>query len=250
MWLKRFGLGRRRLSVVCAVLVALAGVLVGAGSASAQSSKLEAQGVIFCVNTHTGNARIVKVWGSARLRSGPWCGFNETEVVWENETGPTGPTGPTGDTGPSGPTGPTGPTGDTGSSGPTGPTGALASAYLDAYSSIAQFVAAPDVLFFNTVAQASGIVANNDGTGTFTITSAGTYLVTVTIVGGGTGAVLQLTVNYVGVPPLLPDNGTSNWSFTRILQLNAGDVVDVNDSQSPHIDTFGAGSSITIVRIA
>jgi hypothetical protein len=109
---------------------------------------------------------------------------------------------------------------------------------VDAYSSVNFPIGPGGTFLFDMVQAVSGITANLFS---FTINTAGTYVVSFT---GAAQGPVQLRVNTVGVGPQV--NPTS---FSRILTLNAGDVIDVVNAGSTfeHDDT---GTGITIMRIA
>ena len=175
---------------------------------------------------------------------GQKCLADETALDWE-QTGTTGAEGTTSATGKTGTTGATGPTG------PSGPTGSLSSAFVDAYYSSAtpQIVATNGEVGFDTLQAVSGFVAAVPSLSTgFEAETAGTYLVTVTVV--SPSATVQLNVEGVGVEPVFPEAcAASSCGFTRILQLNAGDSVVLVDERIG-LSEFDAGTGITIVRIA
>jgi hypothetical protein len=159
----------------------------------------------------------------------------------KGDTGATGTQGPPGPQGPGGLVGAPGPQGVPGPQGPTGP--ALASAYLDAYSST-QTVAAGSDLAFDTLAVAPVGIVTNAADNAFTVSDAGKYLVTFVLPGGLTAPLsAQLTVNNTVVGPA-EGNG-----FTRILSLSAGDVVTVRSVGTQSADV-PPGAGITIVRIS
>ena len=119
--------------------------------------------------------------------------------------------------------------------------------YLDAYSSDDQITAPADLNFDTTTEAPSGITIGGSNT-TFTVDNAGEYLVTVTMVNENS-ALLQLRVNGSGVGPVLSDHGTRNWGFSRILSLDAGDVITLRNDAGVTA-AYGAGSGITIARIS
>jgi hypothetical protein len=102
------------------VTVAVAGLLISAGGASA------ATGVDVRFAPTQGGARTatLAVNGATFGQSYPTLTLNGTGgSLPAGPAGPTGPTGPTGATGATGPAGPTGQTGQTGQTGSTGPAG-------------------------------------------------------------------------------------------------------------------------------
>jgi hypothetical protein len=165
-------------------------------------------------------------------------------------TGPQGLNGETGAQGPQGLTGTQGLKGDSGTTGPAGAPGApgtLSSAYVDAYNS-ASFLISPGARFrFDTVQVASGITAT--GPFSFTIDTTGTYVVSFTAAAQGP---VRLRVNAAGVGPQLDLTSCgvgTLCSFSRIVSVNAGDVIDVvNAGGATEHDETGTG--ITIMRIA
>ena len=125
--------------------------------------------------------------------AGPAGATGPTGVT--GETGPTGPTGATGATGPTGatgeagptgatgeagPTGATGPTGEAGATGATGPTGTAQPAQLlSAYSVPSAPAATGAALEFDVNGISSGTaVSHTAGSGDFTLSEPGTYVVT------------------------------------------------------------------------
>ena len=100
-------------------------------------------------------------------------------------TGPTGPAGPTGASGATGPTGPAGATGATGATGPTGPTGATGAAGTAGISDFASASSTPSapgtagapLTFDVNGASAGTAIAHTAGSGDFTVSEPGTYLV-------------------------------------------------------------------------
>ncbi len=167
--------------------------------------------------------------------------------------GSDGTNGTNGSNGATGPPGAPGPTGPAGPSGPTGPAGTLSSAYLSAYASTSTVIAPGSDFQFDTLQASSGIVASGAGNTTFTVSSAGEYLVTDGVAGANESVTVQLRVNGAGAGPtqtLGPsDPNTLSGGFTIILSLNVGDAITL-------VNTSGAGGSddrsthITIVRIA
>jgi Collagen triple helix repeat (20 copies) len=230
------------------VAVAFVVVVAIAVGGIAYASIPDANGVIHgCYRKTTGDLIVIDSGGKG-------CEEGWKPLDWNQpgQTGPTGPTGATGPTGTTGATGATGATGVTGATGATGPTGALSSAYLDAYSSLMTpvFPGAP-VVFDQINGSPTGIVWTLFSA---TVLSAGTYQVTVVFedaslpIGGV--ASFQLRVNGVAVAPSIAENCPgSTCGFTRILTLAAGDVIIVV-SNGPSVASVGAGSAITIVRIA
>lgn len=178
----------------------------------------------------------------------------------KGSTGATGAPGPKGDTGANGTNGAPGPPGTNGtdgSPGPPGPPGTLASAYLDAYdSSFRTPIAAGADVPFDTIQISSGITASGTNNTTFTVASAGKYLVTVVGGNGGgdTGFLgVQLAVNGTAAGPaerLQTSAGVAApASFSRILSLSSGDAITLNNTGGL-AGQVGGGSGITIVRIA
>jgi hypothetical protein len=167
----------------------------------------------------------------------------ELALNW-NQTGPTGATGATGAIRA------TGATGAAGATGATGPAGTLSSAYLDAYSSgFQQNLPVNTDVAFDTTTQPPVGISENAGHTTFTVASAGTYLVTVAL--EGSQLAVQLHVNGSGVGPILEEScelSASSCGFSRLLTLNAADVISLVNSLTN--GSTHAGSGITIVRIA
>jgi hypothetical protein len=99
---------------------------------------------------------------------------------------------------------------------------------------------------FDTNSQPPVGIAANAGHTTFTVASAGSYLVTVALAQGNT--FVQVQVNGSAVGPLLSEFcPISSCGFSRILTLNAGDAISLLSTSG---GSAGAGSGITIVRIA
>jgi BclA C-terminal domain/Collagen triple helix repeat (20 copies) len=171
----------------------------------------------------------------------------------KGNTGATGATGATGDTGATGAPGPKGDTGatgaqgakgDTGATGATGPPGSLASAYLDAYSSLTQTVTSNSDIAFDTLTVAPVGISTKVADNAFTVSNAGKYLVTFVLATGLTAPLsAQLTVNGTVVGP------AEGASFSRILSLSVGDVVTVR-SVGAQSALVPPGAGITIVRIS
>jgi hypothetical protein len=240
----------------------IAVVVVGAAAGGiAYASIPDSKGVIHgCYRKTSGQLIVID-------SSGKGCEEGWTPLTWSQTgptgargpTGPTGATGLTGATGATGPTGPTGPTGATGlkgatgATGPTGPTGALSSAYVDAFNSVPRFVSPGGTVNFDTTLIGSGIVVGALPDKSFTVTTSGVYQVTVDLQ-LDSGITAQLSVNDVGVGPSLSLGCGSNSSlgdctFTRLLSVNAGDVIRLVNSGAFGGTVF-PGSGITIIRIA
>jgi hypothetical protein len=152
-------------------------------------------------------------------------------------------TGLPGGTGTAGTAGPPGPQGIQGIQGIQGATGTLSSAYLDAYSSTSPTITAGTALTFDTLQVSPvGITASGTGNTTFTVSSAGTYMVSFTLASLTTPLKAQLIVNGLSVGP-------APGSFTRILQLAAGETINVVNTLTTS-GSEGVGTGITIVRIA
>ena len=253
--MRRFTRSRRSATTLIAGLTA---VVIAAGAAYATTSG----------GPHIAAACTSSANGELYLASPCRAGDRTVTLGIGAPAGPRGKTGPKGKTGPQGKTGQIGPKGDTGAQGATGqtgqtgaqgiqgvpgvpgPPGTLSSAYLDAYSSANRFgVNNGALIAFDThTAAPVGITASFFNT-TFTVTSAGTYLITVAVGDGGTGASVQLHVNGSAVGPSLPSPGTPSVSFSRIINLNAADAITVVQTGANNAAVF-AGSGITIVRIA
>ena len=130
-----------------------------------------------------------------------------------------------------------------GPKGDTGATGTLASAYLDAYSTTNVALASNDDFAFDTLALPPVGITTNAAQTAFTVSAAGTYLISVQAVAfslpvGWRG---QLTVNNAVI-------GFQKGSFLSLLSLGAGDVVTFRNVGNPASE--GPGSEITIVRIS
>ena len=103
---------------------------------------------------------------------------------------------------------------------------------------------------FDTTVIGSGIVVGALPDKTFTVTMSGVYQVTVDLQ-ELTDIFAQLSVNGVGVGPSLHLNciAIGDCTFTRLLSVNAGDVIRLVNSGAGG-GFVGTGSGITIVRIA
>jgi hypothetical protein len=117
---------------------------------------------------------------------------------------------------------------------------------VDAYSTVSFFIPPGGSFLFDAVQAASGITPSLIN---FTINTTGTYVVSFT---GDAGGPVRLRVNATGVGPQLDLTGCgvgTLCSFSRILSVNAGDVIDVVNAGGglEHDDT---GTGITIMRIA
>jgi hypothetical protein len=251
-----------RVLVSAFVVVAIGGIAVAVG-ATAPSRSGKSNGCVRIFGQHfcrgpRGPAGPRGATGP-RGKRGAQGPTGLTGATGQGATGPTGPrgaagqgaTGPTGAAG-QGATGPTGAAGlgTTGATGATGPAGTLSSAYLDAYESGSENVFPGQGVHFNAQnVTPVGFTANLPFPD-FTVSDAGTYLVTVALT--NTTIKVQLQVNGVGVGPAIQEGCVSSTcGFTRILSLNATDSIQLVDAGGgPGPDFVDAGSGITIVRIA
>jgi Collagen triple helix repeat (20 copies) len=169
-------------------------------------------------------------------------------------TGPEGVTGPQGATGPTGATGSTGATGARGAMGLTGVTGATGPAisanYVSSYSTNTQSitnglnppflpVVIEPVLFVADLFPPVGIINNG---ASFTINTTGIYLINWEYTLNTTGGVISVTTNIFNNTTLAnfaPDpnaqvapveNGINPYSGSRLLNLNAGDIISLTIS--------------------
>jgi len=133
-----------------------------------------------------------------------------------------------------------------------GPAGTPSNAYLDAYiaSDPAFFGAGSDVAFPTQIGTPVGITANTANT-IFTVTSAGTYSVTVRLVSSNSNygpAYFQTQVNGAAVGPYdtLQVGFLATVTWTRIVYVTAGGTIAISTTGG-YAD---AGSEITIIRIA
>ncbi len=209
------------------------------------------------------------------------CNSNETAVSW-NASGPSGPSGPSGATGASGPSGPSGatgasgpsgPSGATGASGPSGPSGATGASGPSGPSGPSN----PGVTTFGygfelaTLADATVIggaevpfsnngplsgVTHTAGTTTFTVPTAGTYLITWHInITAGVGSQAAIAVNGTvdASTPVTALVATGEVSGSSMLTLAAGDVVTLrNNSATPLTLSLapGVGAEMTITFLS
>jgi collagen triple helix repeat protein len=226
---------------VAAAVVVVAAVVAGG---IAYASIPDANGVIHgCYRPTTGQLIVIK-------SDGKGCETGWTPLNW-SQTGPTGLAGPTGPTGVTGATGPTGTTGPAGTTGPTGPTGTLSSAYVDGVvSAIAPVLPGGTVNFDNTLI-GSGIVVGALPDKTYTVPTGGVYQVTVDLQGASFLQFARLTVNAVGVGPDINLNcAILACTFTRLLSVNAGDVIRLINDNNVIPGVIDASSGITIIKIA
>jgi hypothetical protein len=266
----RSRLGTATVVAIVAVLVT-AGIAVATDGGSTSTTIPDLSGVIHgCFKKGGGVLRVIDPSKGAR------CHNNEQPLTF-NERGQSGAQGQSGGAGSVGPSGlgggasgaggATGPKGDTGAQGLTGPkgdtgapgiqgapgtngtNGTLSSAYLDAYDNTLQIVGVgADVPFDTQTETPVGITANAANT-TFTVTNAGTYLVTVAL-GAGSNLLVKPLVNGSGGGPFLGEqcpNGAS-CGFSRVLSATAGDTITLENAVSGAAATRGSG--ITIIRIA
>jgi hypothetical protein len=174
-------------------------------------------------------------------------------------TGPTGPqgldgtqgtTGVGGASGATGATGPNGVTGPAGTPGATGPTGSLASAYLEAHTTVPQILLPGNPLSFDTTDASNGIFLLGGGD-TATVGSTGTYELNVTLSGPSTSGsnAFSYSVNGASVGPLLLAQDSGDAATTmRIVSLNAGDTVQIVNSGSS-VALTKPGSTLELIRI-
>jgi hypothetical protein len=175
--------------------------------------------------------------------------------------GATGPQGPAGATGAQGPQGPQGPAGTTGAQGPPGPqgpqglqgpAGTLTSDYYEAYlNGSTPVLSGTDFSFTTVLSSTGGIVANLAGT-QFTVPNSGSYETTISLASFTTPYVALVTVNGLAYgstgTSLFCSKGTP-CTFSLIMQLNAGDVIAVEDDSGYGVAETG-GSSMSIIQIA
>jgi hypothetical protein len=271
MW----GLIKRRGSVVVLAAIATALVLAGIGYAASggfQSTPRSAhrQQIYACVTMrfHTLNL----------TTAGATCPSGQQKISW-NVVGAAGPKGPGGARGPrgarggagqngaagaagaagpgggqgaagaigqAGDVGPTGATGALGPVGPAGPAGTLTSTYLYAFNTFNELVTTGHfVIFTNSQVSATGIIPVAGGA---QVTEAGTYVVTFSLDTNASTS-FDWLVNSVVLQPEEPCGG-SNCSYSQIVQLNAGDTIQLTNSAGGSTVLVQSGAGITIVRIA
>jgi hypothetical protein len=170
-----------------------------------------------------------------------------------------GATGATGATGVDGATGATGVTGVDGATGATGVTGATGSIGSSIFASISpagggdENVASGASIPFDSVQSADGIIAN--GSGAFTVTADGTYLVNV-VINFDTGPGLEIALAVDGVTvnesrTAFPDLNDAQVVLDYALVLTAGDVITVVNSSGSTIvlqTSAEVGATISIVQ--
>ncbi|WP_028563364.1 BclA C-terminal domain-containing protein, partial [Paenibacillus pinihumi] len=174
-------------------------------------------------------------------------------------TGPTGPTGTagatgaTGVTGSTGATGRTGATGATGPTGPTGPTGTLGSAANTSGATILLTLLNPtgNITFPNAQNLPADITVNNPTADTFTLNTAGRYLITYVVYPTLTLLTnFQLFRNGVAVPGTLVAAalGIGLVHNQVVVTVNAGDTfrVTVTTALAATVTLSGSSTSATI----
>lgn len=179
--------------------------------------------------------------------------------------GPTGPTGPTGATGITGPTGPTGvigptgprgfagdigPTGPTGIAGPTGPTGSTTgfNIYALANATDTASVTANSAVLFAVPTIINGITYS---TGTFTLPTAGIYLINwvASIKNEGSGsAILSLGLNRVLPSVLLVgSSNTGNTISSNASAILSGTTIVNNTANSTYQLVNKSANTVSLV---
>ncbi|MBY0050815.1 hypothetical protein H7K32_03795 [Brevibacillus agri] len=172
-------------------------------------------------------------------------------------TGATGPTGVTGATGATGATGVTGETGATGATGPTGPTGTVFT-NINAFAANTGGAVIAVILGGTNVPLPNNQVLNGitfgGGNTTFTVPSAGNYLISYSV---NTTAALavstRLLINGAAFAPSVASPALSLSSFhnTVIAPLGAGATITLQLFGLLGAATLltGAGATLTIVRL-
>lgn len=145
--------------------------------------------------------------------------------------------------------------GPRGAQGPKGKTGAAATppSYIDAYMGMHRTVCGGCVFSFEAsdgsagVQQATVDMRLENDNATFSVATAGVYMVTVTV---GPAGPVQLEVNSARVgPDETSCSGTSVCAFQRILDVQAASLITLVNTTS-NSEQEDPGSGITIVRIA
>jgi Collagen triple helix repeat (20 copies) len=166
----------------------------------------------------------------------------------QGPAGVTGPSGPTGSAGDTGNTGAGGATGATGQAGATGPTGSLASAYLEAHTTVPVILPPGIPVPFDTVDASHDFFSVPD---TAFIQSSGTYELNVTLSGpsNGAGDEFSYEVNSVAQGTLLAAQDTGDPATTmRLLSLNAGDTLQIVNTGATVV-FVNPGSTLELIRI-
>jgi hypothetical protein len=155
----------------------------------------------------------------------------------QGATGATGAAGATGAMGAAGATGAQGPAGATGATGAQGPQGTVLSFY-DFYALMSPDNAAPveigDAISFPRAGTASGSDVVESGGNTFTLATAGIYLVTFQVSVAQAGQ-LALAQNGALLPASIVgrDTGANQFVGTSMVTASAGDALQVINSSSP-----------------
>ncbi|MFE1628928.1 hypothetical protein ACFLFF_19495 [Brevibacillus reuszeri] len=176
-------------------------------------------------------------------------------------TGATGSTGATGETGSPGATGATGATGETGVTGATGATGATGTNFtnINAFSANTSGAVISVVLGGTNIALPNNQVLNGitvgGGNTTFTVPSAGNYLISYSI--NTTAALLVSSCLVINSSPFTPSIITpalslSSFNNTVIAPLTAGSTITLQLFGLLGAATLitGAGATLTIVRVS
>lgn len=164
--------------------------------------------------------------------------------------GATGPAGPAGVTGPAGPVGATGPVGPAGATGPTGPTGPIGPARelnaLTAFNDSVQTPGAADEeLVFNINPVSVGTaITHTVGTGIFTMTENGNYMVTYNTVVSNTNPSTPSFLAGVN----LASNGITIPGTTAVATVNTGDTEALSGTSIIHVTNAPLNISLVTSR--
>lgn len=165
-------------------------------------------------------------------------------------TGPVGPTGMAGPTGAEGAIGPTGPTGATGPMGPAGATGPIGPARelnaLTAFNDSVQTPGAADEeLVFNINPVSVGTaITHTLGTGIFTMTENGNYMVTYNTVVSNTNPSTPSFLAGVN----LASNGITIPGTTAVATVNTGDTEALSGTSIIHVTNAPLNISLVTSR--
>lgn len=168
-------------------------------------------------------------------------------------TGPVGPTGMAGPTGAEGAIGPTGPTGATGPMGPAGATGATGpigpARELNALTAFNDSVqtpgAADEELVFNINPVSVGTaITHTLGTGIFTMTENGNYMVTYNTVVSNTNPSTPSFLAGVN----LASNGITIPGTTAVATVNTGDTEALSGTSIIHVTNAPLNISLVTSR--
>jgi hypothetical protein len=178
---------------------------------------------------------------------GPTGAVGPTGVTGQiGATGPQGPIGATGAVGATGATG-AGATGSTGATGATGATGSSpASEYAYIYNVSAQFVTLGNAVSFDSNGLLSSNITHNLGSSFIFVNVSGLYKIEFSTSGAQANQ-FSVFLNGVSATGSRFGTATPNTQNTGVvlLNLNAGDVIQLNNTGSPssvNLPAFNGGS--------